>query len=100
MRDLPTRVVRQPGILYVTCIQGGVSLRAIRALFGFVLEGRPEPDDVDAFKVPVHGFDVIDPNGPTREERDAERATRIARMGAPRMFRMQSDGSFVEVDRL
>lgn len=73
---------------------------ALRALFGFILEGHPEPDDVDAFEVPVHGFDLIDPDGPTPEEREAEQAARIAMMGPPRMFRMQSDGSFVEFDGL
>lgn len=33
---------------------------ALRAFFGFVLEGRPDPDDVDADRVRLHGFRVND----------------------------------------
>jgi hypothetical protein len=36
---------------------------ALRALFGFVLEGRMSPDDIDAEAVQVHGFRVVDPAG-------------------------------------
>jgi hypothetical protein len=36
---------------------------ALRALFGFVIEGYPHPDDIDAFDVPLHGFRVTDPDG-------------------------------------
>lgn len=72
---------------------------ALRALFGFIIEGFPDPDDIDAFEVPVHGFDVVDLDGQTPEERKAERDALMAKMGPPRMFRMQ-DGVLVEVDGL
>lgn len=74
--------------------------QALRALFGFVVEGRREPGDVDAFDIPVHGFRLIDPDGPTPEERKAQREALIAQMGPPRYFRMQPDGSMVEITGL
>lgn len=36
---------------------------ALRALFGFVLEGWPAPQDVAASEVPMHGFRVLGLNG-------------------------------------
>jgi hypothetical protein len=33
------------------------------ALFGFVVEGYPDPDDIDATSVHPHGFRVTDPSG-------------------------------------
>jgi hypothetical protein len=69
---------------------------ALRALVGFVIEGRREPGDVDASAVPVHGFALRDPAGPTREERDAERLALIARMPARRSLYLQPDGSWSE----
>lgn len=38
---------------------------ALRALFGFVLEGWPDPGDIDASVIPVHGFRLIEPTGST-----------------------------------
>ncbi|MDT7842104.1 DUF6928 family protein [Streptomyces justiciae] len=35
---------------------------ALRALCGFVLEGRPDPDDIDASAIVLHGFRVRDPS--------------------------------------
>jgi hypothetical protein len=32
---------------------------ALRALFGFVQEGMPDPDDIDENSVPMHGFLVV-----------------------------------------
>lgn len=32
---------------------------ALRALFGFVQEGMPGPDDIDEHSVPMHGFLVV-----------------------------------------
>jgi hypothetical protein len=72
---------------------------ALRALFGFIIEGRRELGDVDPDEVALHGFDLVDPGGPTFEEREAEKDARIAQMGPPRMFRMQ-DGVLVEIDSL
>ncbi|MFG2954329.1 DUF6928 family protein [Streptomyces sp. NPDC048291] len=37
---------------------------ALRALCGFILEGRPETDDVDADAIELHGFHTRDPLGP------------------------------------
>lgn len=70
---------------------------ALRALFGFVIEGLIKPEDVDAYEVPVYGFDLVDPGGPTPEERQAEREALAAQTGTPRMFRLQN-GALVEVE--
>jgi hypothetical protein len=43
---------------------GGV---ALRALFGFVFEGRPQPTDVDAESVRLAGFQVPPANPITKE---------------------------------
>ncbi|MEZ0109707.1 hypothetical protein ABH920_003721 [Catenulispora sp. EB89] len=71
--------------------------QALRALFGFVIEGYPAPDDIDAFEVPMYGFDLIDPAGQTPEERQAERDALAATMGPPRMLQMRG-GTLVEVE--
>ena len=39
---------------------------ALRALFGFVLEGFPETGDIDRRDIPVHGFSVTDLTGRNR----------------------------------
>ncbi|UGQ09150.1 hypothetical protein LO772_19530 [Yinghuangia sp. ASG 101] len=70
---------------------------ALRELFGFVMEGRPESDDIDAFDVPVHRFRLTDPEGPTPEQRKAERDARVAAMGPPLRFRREG-GRWVEID--
>ncbi|XVU20845.1 DUF6928 family protein [Actinoplanes sp. CA-054009] len=44
---------------------------ALRALFGFILEGRPDPADVDPYEVPLRGFSVADPTGREQAEREA-----------------------------
>jgi hypothetical protein len=69
---------------------------ALRALFGFILEGSPAPDDVDASIVHLHGFRVTDPSGKERAERDALLAV-ARRMGPPRRFQMRPDGTLYEV---
>lgn len=69
---------------------------ALRALVGFVIAIRREPGDVDASALPVHGFGLRDPAGPTREERDAERLALIARMPPRRSLYLQPDGSWSE----
>ncbi|WP_213454624.1 DUF6928 family protein [Rhizomonospora bruguierae] len=43
--------------------------RALRALFGFVVEGRRDPGDIDAEAVSLHGFRVTDRTGRERAER-------------------------------
>lgn len=68
----------------------------LRELFGFVIEGRSEPGDVDACVVPVHAFSLTDPDGPSLEERRAARAALMAGMGPRRSLFIQPDGSWSE----
>ncbi|MCW3818634.1 hypothetical protein ONA91_29765 [Micromonospora sp. DR5-3] len=70
---------------------------ALRALFGFVIEGRPEPDDVDTEAVHLHGFRVTDPSGAEQAAREALYAKALRAMGPPRTFRMGPDGTMREV---
>ncbi|NJP33588.1 DUF6928 family protein [Micromonospora thermarum] len=70
---------------------------ALRALFGFVVEGRPEPGDVDADAVHVYGFRVTDPTGEEQAAREALYAQVLQAMGAPRRFRMGPDGTLHEI---
>jgi hypothetical protein len=70
---------------------------ALRELLGFTVEGSVEPGDVDAEAVELLGFTVIDPDGPTPEERRAEFEAVVARMGEPGMFTYRPDGSVREV---
>lgn len=69
----------------------------IRELFGFILEGRPDPEDVDADAVHLHSFRVTDPSGDEQAERDAAYAQAREAMGPPRVFRMGPDGHMYEV---
>jgi hypothetical protein len=71
---------------------------ALRALFGFILEGRPRPDDVDPFNVPMCGYRVSDPSGAEQAARQAALQAALKAMGPPRRFQMTSDGTLVEVD--
>jgi hypothetical protein len=73
---------------------------ALRALCGFVLEGRPEPDDIDADSIRLHGFRVRDPHGPDPAERDAALQRAMEAMGPPRIFSLGPDGSLMERDGL
>jgi hypothetical protein len=70
---------------------------ALRALFGFVVEGYPDPDDVDASDVPMLGFRVTDPTGEEQSVREAMYEEARQSMGPPRMFRMGPDGTMQEV---
>lgn len=69
---------------------------ALRALCGFVQEGRHDPDDVDAAGIRLHGFRLRDPNGPDPAQREAELRRAMEAMGPPRFFTMGPDGSLVE----
>lgn len=73
---------------------------ALRALCGFVMEGMPEPDDIDAFSIGLHGFLVRDPHGPTAAEREAASRKVRESMGPPRFYRTGPDGRLVEVGGL
>ncbi|MEV0135317.1 hypothetical protein AB0H83_43560 [Dactylosporangium sp. NPDC050688] len=67
---------------------------ALRALFGFILEGRPHPDDVDPFEVHLHGFRVADPTGQEAAEREARMKSVLQRMRPPRRYQMLPDGQW------
>ncbi|MEO3817723.1 hypothetical protein [Plantactinospora sp. B24E8] len=69
---------------------------ALRALFGFVLEGRPEPDDVDPDGVPLHGFRLTDPSGAEQAER-ARLQDLVQLMRPPQRLRMGPDGRWHEI---
>ena len=70
---------------------------ALRALFGFVVEGHPDPDDIDADAVHLHGFRVTAPSGAEQAARQARYAEARRTMGPPRRFRMGPDGTMHEV---
>lgn len=70
---------------------------ALRALFGFIVEGHPHPDDIDAEAVHLHGFRVSDPSGGEQAAREAMYEEARRTMGPPRLFRMGPDGTMQEV---
>lgn len=69
---------------------------ALRALCGFIQEGRPEPDDIDAENIELHGFLVRDPNGPDPAEKEAAMRRALEAMGPPRFYTMGPDGALIE----
>ncbi|MDQ0843614.1 hypothetical protein [Streptomyces sp. V1I6] len=71
---------------------------ALRALCGFIQEGCPEPEDVDAENIELHGFLVRDPNGPDPAEKEAERKRATEAMGPPQFYTMGPDGLLIERD--
>ncbi|MFI9270226.1 DUF6928 family protein [Kitasatospora sp. NPDC052896] len=72
---------------------------ALRAFFGFVLEGMPEPDDIDPYEVALRGFHLTVPGGPTPAEKEAVLRAAVSRMGPPRMLTYGPDGTLIVVDR-
>ncbi|GAB3941688.1 hypothetical protein GCM10027614_27480 [Micromonospora vulcania] len=70
----------------------------MRALFGFVIEGRPDPTDIDAEAVYLHGFQVTDASGEEQAAPAAQLAAALRTMGPPRRLRMGSDGTLREAD--
>jgi uncharacterized protein DUF6928 len=68
----------------------------LRAVFGFIVEGHPEPDDVDADEVLLRGFRVSDPSGTEQAAREAayENFRRNAQL---RQYRMAPDGTMQEI---
>lgn len=86
---------RHPGVLGFHPLDLGQ--QAMRFLFGFALEGRAEPDDVEAGQITMLGYRVTDPEG-------AEQAARETALRAflqthrRRRYRMGPDGSLVETD--
>ncbi|MFG3077194.1 DUF6928 family protein [Streptomyces sp. NPDC048225] len=73
---------------------------ALRALCGFVQEGRPEPDDVDADTIRLYGFHLRDPHGTGLEEREAQLRRGGEATGPPRGYTLRPDGSLIERDGL
>ncbi|MBC9719357.1 hypothetical protein H9Y04_43295 [Streptomyces sp. TRM66268-LWL] len=73
---------------------------ALRALCGFIQEGRPEPDDLDADAIELYGFHVRDPHGPDPAAREAELRGVMADMDPPRIYTLGADGSLIERDGL
>ncbi|MFD9412901.1 DUF6928 family protein [Streptomyces sp. NPDC059989] len=73
---------------------------ALRALCGFIQEGRPEPEDVDADGIELHGFHVSDPHGPTPATREAALREAMKTLGPPRIYSMGPAGLLVERDNL
>ncbi|MFJ4472301.1 DUF6928 family protein [Streptomyces sp. NPDC089424] len=73
---------------------------ALRALCGFIQEGRPEPDDVDADSIRLHGFQVRDPHGPDPAELEARLQRTVQAMGPPRGYTFEPDGTLTERDGL
>lgn len=73
---------------------------ALRALCGFIQEGRPQPDDVVAEAIELYGFHVRDPHGPDRAEQEAALRRAVEAMQPPRVYTLGPDGSLVERDSL
>ncbi|MFF7214792.1 DUF6928 family protein [Streptomyces sp. NPDC008238] len=69
---------------------------ALRALCGFVMEGRPRADDVDATGVELLGFLQRDPDGAGAAKRREEMRRAVEAMGPPRFYTLGPDGALVE----
>ncbi|MGI5170020.1 DUF6928 family protein [Spirillospora sp. CA-253888] len=69
---------------------------ALRALFGFVVEGYPDADDIDVSGIVMHGFTVTAPSGLEQAAREAALAEAMRAMGPPRVFRMGPGGVWQE----
>jgi uncharacterized protein DUF6928 len=66
---------------------------ALRALFGFIIEGRRQPTDIDAESVKLAGFQVP-PANPVTEEMLAE----FMRTHKHTRYRMGPDGKLIQVE--
>lgn len=62
---------------------------ALRALCGFVLEGRPEPGDIDADAVELYGFRVA-------RQGTAALGRAVEVMDPPRFYTLGPDGTLIE----
>lgn len=70
---------------------------ALRALFGFIIEGMPGPHDVNADAVHLHEFHVTDPTGAEQAARAAAYEQAQRDMSPSRTFRMGPDGTMQEI---
>jgi hypothetical protein len=66
---------------------------ALRALFGFILEGRRRPTDIDAGSVKLAGFQVPSANPVTQEE-----LAEFMRAHKRSTYRMGPDGRLIKVE--
>jgi hypothetical protein len=66
---------------------------ALRALFGFIIEGRSQPADIDAFSVTLAGFQVR-PEKPVTKEMVAE----FMRTHKRTRYEFGPDGRLIELD--
>jgi hypothetical protein len=86
---------RHPGALGFHPLD--LAQQAMRFLFGFALEGRPEPDDVAAGQISMLGYRVTDPTGAEQAAREAAQRAFLQRHRR-RRYRVGPDGSLVEID--
>jgi hypothetical protein len=86
---------RHPGALGFHPLD--LAQQTMRFLFGFALEGAPEPGDVDAGQIAMLGYRVTDPTGAEQAAREAALREFLQR-ARRRRYRMGSDGSLVEID--
>jgi hypothetical protein len=75
-RDLPTS----------ECNRAELGEDALRALFGFIVEGLPDPGDLDPYEVPLRGS-----GSPTRPAANRPNAR------PPRRYQMMPDGTLQEI---
>lgn len=73
---------------------------ALRALCGFIVEGRPDPGAVDADTIRLHGFPVRDPDAPGPAAKEAALRAAAAVMGPPRTYVLGPDGALIKRDAL
>ncbi|MFD8023221.1 DUF6928 family protein [Streptomyces lavendulae] len=71
---------------------------ALRALCGFIVEGRPDPGDLDADAIELHGFLVRDPNAPDSAEAEAALRVAATTMEAARTYKLGADGRLIKRD--
>jgi hypothetical protein len=71
--------------------------QALRALFGFILEGSPQAEDIDADTVSLYKFRVTDPTGAEQTARAAQYGDLPPRMGPPQRFRYGPDGKLSKI---
>ncbi|BCY12496.1 hypothetical protein [Actinoplanes sp. L3-i22] len=64
--------------------------QALRAFFGFIIEGRAAPTDIDPFTIRALGFRAVDPSGAEARAEERMRAT-VARMVAKGPRRLTLD---------
>jgi hypothetical protein len=95
-RRVPGRPDQEPHSLPFHPLELGEE--ALRALFGFVVEGRPHRDDIDAEAVHLRGFRVTDPSGQEQAAREAEYEQARRSLGRSRWFRIGPDGTIQEVN--